>query len=357
MDMLYPLRRLHGLLAEGPDWLKKKHHIRQQLAETFRENPRTVFLVMTPEHGNLGDHAIAVSAGQILEEMNVRVLEIPHSGLHSLYMQNLLSSLNGYPILINGGGNIGTLWPEAETMMEQIVCKNPRSPVVILPNTACFDPSDQGQQALQQALQIFGKHKNLHIYLREKVSYDLLKDRLPHVKLMPDLVMRFPWEKEACSRRGCLLCLRSDCEKTLTPEAQQKIEEEAELLFPGRVSRKDTVLEGEHIPISRHLQQVNGLLEAFSQAELVITDRLHGMIFAAITATPCIVLDSRSPKVRGCYQWLSHLPYVKFLEGRPFKQVYEAVRGENHVYDSAPLDPYYDALKEDLERICFRTGL
>ena len=46
----------------------------------------------------------------------------------------------------------------------------------------------------------------------------------------------------------------------------------------------------------------------------MITDRLHGMIFAAITQTPCIVLDSLSHKLRGCYEWLKDLDYILFAD-------------------------------------------
>ncbi len=36
--------------------------------------------------------------------------------------------------------------------------------------------------------------------------------------------------------------------------------------------------------------------DQFSKSGLVITDRLHGMIFAAITGTPCIAIDNKSKK-------------------------------------------------------------
>ncbi len=52
----------------------------------------------------------------------------------------------------------------------------------------------------------------------------------------------------------------------------------------------------------------------FSSVQLVVTDRLHGMVFSAITGTPCIALDNISHKVYGAYQWLSYLPYLRFLQ-------------------------------------------
>ena len=46
----------------------------------------------------------------------------------------------------------------------------------------------------------------------------------------------------------------------------------------------------------------------------MITDRLHGMIYAYLTGTPCIVLDNVSGKVSHVYDlWLYNVPYIKFV--------------------------------------------
>ena len=52
----------------------------------------------------------------------------------------------------------------------------------------------------------------------------------------------------------------------------------------------------------------------FRECELVITDRIHGMIFAAITGTPCIALSNYNYKVKGTYEWIKNLGYIKFTD-------------------------------------------
>ncbi|MFB8735822.1 polysaccharide pyruvyl transferase family protein [Bacillus sp. SL00103] len=37
--------------------------------------------------------------------------------------------------------------------------------------------------------------------------------------------------------------------------------------------------------------------QSYVKAQVVVTDRLHGMIFCAITKTPCVVLRSFDHKV------------------------------------------------------------
>ena len=60
-----------------------------------------------------------------------------------------------------------------------------------------------------------------------------------------------------------------------------------------------------------------GLKEFFDQlrrAEIVVTDRLHGMIFCALTGVPCIALDNSYRKVSGAYDWLKPLEYIHYIK-------------------------------------------
>ncbi|QOL36729.1 polysaccharide pyruvyl transferase family protein [Bifidobacterium subtile] len=63
---------------------------------------------------------------------------------------------------------------------------------------------------------------------------------------------------------------------------------------------------GEHLVLDKFAE--------FRKARLVITDRLHGMIFSAITGTPCIALNNSNGKVGMEYFWLQDLPYITFAE-------------------------------------------
>ena len=49
-------------------------------------------------------------------------------------------------------------------------------------------------------------------------------------------------------------------------------------------------------------------------SELAVTDRLHGMLFCALTNTPCIVVKSKSPKIQGVYQWVKNNKYIELVE-------------------------------------------
>ena len=47
--------------------------------------PHAVYLVLTPEHTNLGDHAIALATRLLLDRYNIRYQEISVNWLYSLH--------------------------------------------------------------------------------------------------------------------------------------------------------------------------------------------------------------------------------------------------------------------------------
>ena len=81
-----------------------------------------------------------------------------------------------------------------------------------------------------------------------------------------------------------------------------------------KVEQVDTVVPG-HVSLAAEDAEIDRLLGRFASARAVVTDRLHGMIFAAICGTPVVALDNRSGKVRAVYEaWLADVPYVRFVE-------------------------------------------
>jgi pyruvyl transferase EpsI len=106
------------------------------------------------------------------------------------------------------------------------------------------------------------------------------------------------------------------------------------------------------IPVADRLRELTAKFELFASSELVVTDRLHGMVFCAITGTPCVVLDSKSPKVRGCYEWIRELPYIRFVEdASQVKEAYLSISQKNHCYENTHLLHYYEELAADLADI------
>jgi len=347
-DILFPLRRLHGLIVEKKVYRKKKRNYRAFFAEKRKQNPRTVCLALTPEHTNLGDHAIASETVRLLQQLGIDYIEITDEQLFAMRSQKLLDIMNGTPILINGGGNLGTLWFGVEQTMREIVQCNKKSPIVIMPNTIFYEDSEWGKEEFQKSVKLYNRHKKLTICAREKNSYDVMANSYRNVKLIPDLVLFRNEVTEETVRKGCLLCLRNDLEKTVSDKETVALETQLRELFGEAIAYTDTHAKN-MVPITQRETELSEKFAEFRGAELVITDRLHGMIFCAITGTPCVVIDSKSPKIRGCYDWLKDLPYIRFADSvLEVTREYNQIPKTKHSYDNAYLQEYYEQLKQVL---------
>lgn len=157
-------------------------------------------------------------------------------------------------------------------------------------------------------------------------------------------------EKET-RRNGILLCLRDDLESV--HKKAFKSELIARLTARGFSVREISTLVGKKVIKATRKRELRKKWNEISAAELVITDRLHGMIFAAITGTPCLALDNISHKVRDGYEWLKYLPYLAFCEGTAEEL---AVKAEAQIkkrrrfyYDRTPLEPYYEKIKKEVQ--------
>ena len=348
--LLFPLRVLHGKLH---DWrVKKSSRIRELLSIIIERlhHPKAVYLVLTPEHGNLGDHAIAKAEIDLLRRLSIPYIEVTGKRLMHWYKEGFLSVMNGRPIIINGGGNLGTLWFHNELMMREIAKKAPRSWIFILPNTIYYSEDENGEREKVNSSLAFNSHKHIKMYAREKTSYELMKTLYRDVSLVPDMVFSMNESDIQKKREGCLLCLRDDRERTCTTADHETIESAVHSLFHEKVMNCDMVKNG-MIPVSDREKELYAQFNAFRSAELVITDRLHGMIFCAITGTPCIVIDSKSPKVRGCYEWIKDLPYIRFCDDvRKISEIYQEIPKKNWKYDSSKLLPLYESLERDIRK-------
>ena len=351
MDILYPLRRLHGQLHEAAVRRKLKREYILPFLEMRKKNPNTVFLVLTPEHGNTGDHAIAQAEAKLLSACGISYYEVSTDQLDQWRWQGVLDIMNGYPILINGGGNLGTLWPHIEALQREVVRQNPKSPIAILPNTIFYENSDWGMDEFEKSKKIYNRHNNLVIYAREKISYEFMRNAYRNVKLVPDMVLSLNYHSNNIDRFGCLLCLRSDLEKALTNEQANMIRKQAENMFGEAVFDTDMNI-GVPVSIEERDSVLQNKFEEFSHAELVITDRLHGMIFCAVTQTPCIVVDSISPKLRGCYEWIRNLEYIKFVNDvAHILDAYKTIPKKDHTFDNSHFVHYYEGLAKDIKKM------
>lgn len=266
-------------------------------------NEKNIYLLNTPEHGNLGDQMIALATIKFLKKYfdKYNIVEITHD--HFKYSKNILKRKikNDALIIVHGGGYLGDLWEEEQKNFCEIIETFYLNKIIAFPQTVYFSDNTK----INYYREKINKYKNLRIFVRENNSYRFLIDNKfcdeRNVFLVPDIVLSYPELNFNTKRENILICARRDKEKITSLDKIKVILEKEKILF----DQTDTVIDCA-INISKRDEILKSKLFEFSKYKLVITDRLHGMIFAYLTNTPCIAFDNISKKVSGVYQWISH---------------------------------------------------
>ena len=317
-----PLRRILARLWAFPRSLPARFFTEMRARRILRyleatSGRNTLLLIGTPEHGNIGDHAIVVAERELFKTRlpDHTIIEVP-TNIFCPAAARFAVHGDDVVVTVPGGGFLGNLWISEEYMLRKLLKTFPRRRVTVFPQTIFFERKGEWERELAETRAAYRAHGNLHVFIRDK-SIDFLKKEIlgedsPRAHGAPDIVLSLDRSAPKFERAGVLLCFRADKEKVLPDAAVAELE--ARLRERGeRASRTDTVVPY-GVPAEVREFEVERKFDEFRRARLVITDRLHGMIFAAITGTPCIALNNSSGKVEGVWSlWLRRLDYVKFV--------------------------------------------
>lgn len=146
-----------------------------------------------------------------------------------------------------------------------------------------------------------------------------------------------------------MTCLRKDKETYVSQDKKEiflnKLKENYSNIIISDTKIKESVYKDEREVV------LFKLWSDFYKSEVVITDRLHGMIFCAITKTPCIVTRSLDHKVLESYKWIKNLNHIRLVDGLEFekiKPIIEELRNIN-VVEEFDLDTnYFNVLKNNI---------
>lgn len=322
----------------------------------FYKKKKIIFILSTPRHENLGDHAIVYSQYKLFEDLGYGKNIVEVSSTTYEYFKEKIAKISNNTdlIIIDGGGNIGTLWIEAEYVMRDIINRFNKNPVVIMPQTAFFEDSPIGKSEFQKSIEIYCGHSDLTIFCRDSDTYNLISKNFDGVKsfYVPDMVMFLSDISQNLNRNGAMLCMREDLEKTCSDKTKKDIVNH--LNAKGiNVSKCSTIAE-KRVEMWQRKKVLLKKWEEFSKAEFVVTDRLHGMIFSAITSTPCLAIDNISHKVKNGYKWLEHLPYINYCDNVDsitdrLDNIIE-LSEKRYCYDSLEIRECYELLKNLIEQ-------
>jgi len=296
-------------------WLSESDHV----AFNHFYGRKKILIALAADYANLGDVAITHAQVRFLKAClpGYEVLTFPCASTFSK-MKALKSVCTPDDIVtIAGGGNMSDLYDSLEDARRFVIEHFPNNKIISFPQTINFSDTPKGRLELRKTIRVYGRHKNLHLVAREPVSFEIMKRTFPStpVYLAPDIVLSLDISELEQPRQGVLLCIRDDAESAFPSGKRSEFVNRLTTSI-ANVCVTDTVIPiNDRLPIAERVAQFKSLLAIFLRSEVVVTDRLHGMIFSAITSTPCFVLQNNNHKINETHHaWLRSLPHIRMGE-------------------------------------------
>lgn len=301
--------------------------------------------LMASDYSNIGDVAIFLTSIDFLQKnlkQPLKCILTSKQSANRKALQTVISS--GDTLFLQGGGNMGTLYPTEEMLRQNIVSWFPKNRIIILPQTVYF--GTDFPLLAWRARRFYGKNTNLTVGVRDRYSLSTCRDLLKiHALLFPDMVLSVaPSRQKRYSRnKKVLLCLRRDSEKALSSIETAILEEELrsrgyELHFfdTDDMSGRD---------FKDRRAKVQETLDYFQNFQLVITDRFHGTIFSYVTRTPCIAFDNSYGKLSNGFLWFDGSNYMFFANStKDAFRFLEAVESITTFQENRKLHDKFDEL-------------
>lgn len=311
------------------------------------EAPPIIYLFFVACGTNMGDHAIVRAEKEFVYRClgaNVTIVEIQTRQTESA-IDYLKKNMRKQDVIVfSGGGYIGDEYIEVYMPLKKILKTFKKNKTVIFPQTIYFS----GYQREKKFSKLCKNHENLMIFVREQKSLEIFQKSGITAHLVPDIVLsQMPQKHNAYEK--ILLCMRNDVEKNISDSQVNKLH--TVLQKYGSVIITDTV-ESTIFPFDQRFVYLDKMLNLFSNSRLVVTDRIHGMIFSYLTNTPCLVFGNYNHKVESEYEWIKNCPNIYFMKSFDIDKINEKVSEMIDCFngDNKGLHEKFVRLEEELKR-------
>lgn len=276
---------------------------------------KVAFVMLAAKYNNLGDIAITKAQIDFLQKAlpnDYEIIVIPVEETFNVFLSMKQIVNSNTIITLIGGGNTGSLYDFVEWPRRFILRHFSKYRIVSFPQSVYYEENDKGRMLKKEYIRLCRKCKNLTLVAREQQSMDTYKimfgDTVECV-LSPDIVFSMMYSKEN-QRSGIGLVLRNDSEKADLGDIAQQVLEYGKNHFVS-ITDHDTC--NVHIK-DNGFHDLEEFLGAIATKEMIVTDRLHGMIIAFITGTPCLVFNNNNNKIGSTYEtWLNKQNYVRLI--------------------------------------------
>lgn len=288
-------------------------------------------LLSFPSSGNVGDNAIWLGERRCLQGLGARTVYTCEAWSYS--RQQLRARVRDGVILLQGGGNLGDLWPVPQRLREEVIADFPDNLIIQLPQTIYF----RDRVHLARAREVFRRHPRLILLVRDRRSEEIARNEFVNeTHLCPDMAFALgTLPRPQRPERQVLCLLRTDQEsqdpaQSMSQPADGRIDwrlDPTALRHLSQLVRHGARLQGRYLggdPAWRAALEAYDLVarlrlrrgcRLLSRGEFVVTDRLHGHILSLLLGIPHVVTDNNYGKLRAFYEtWTKDCGLVRWAD-------------------------------------------
>lgn len=272
-----------------------------------------------PDYANVGDSAIALGQWEYWNSKGITV-----DSVYSVPIEPRRVSRSHFPVVINGGGNFGGLYPDLSEHRYQLAETLDQSTLLIQEPQSVHFVDDQ---AHEEFIHRMSARENMRIGVRDQVSFDLLKHDVPNLILSPDAVHLLGPIESAPAQQPVVILARTDSE---SDQKASPLESRDWLNDPVRLSASAWFSwRSRQLPLIKPLfyrqpavwrakaqRRLSRGVAVLSVGETIITDRLHAMLIGLQMGRRVIAIDNNNRKLTSYAEtWFKdQLPNLQFAE-------------------------------------------
>ena len=285
-------------------------------------------LVDFPMHSNVGDLAIWAGELTILRQIGIRIEYV--CDVYGYRRERLQAALGpDDPVLLQGGGNFGDLWPGFQRFRERLIDDFPDRRIIQLPQTIYFGTQD----AAARTSTVLARHGGVTLIVRDERSRRMARDWLGlDASVCPDSAFALTPAPPCPPVQPVFWLRRTDRERAECgtgpyPSDVEPVDWPDNPGFAllrdagrvqGRVTGRAPVL-GTAVDLglrrlyesiaTRRLRLGLGMV---ARGRVLVTDRLHAHILACLIGRPNVVVDSGYGKISAFVErWTRSSPLVR----------------------------------------------